>query len=71
MLKNCPFVCRSEINYYAVICPHRTRDTRDRESIFGEPPTLEQSLKSLHSEAKAEGWVGVLEAGAISTQRWH
>ncbi len=40
MQKTCPF-CRTEIDYYAAVCPNCTRhQSKDRESVFGEPPTL-------------------------------
>ncbi len=65
MQKTCPF-CRTEIDYYAVVCPNCTRhQSKDREAVFGEPPTLEQQLRSMHAETKAESWFGLLKAAAF------
>ncbi len=64
MQKTCPF-CRTEIDYYAAVCPNCTRhQSKDRESVFGEPPTL-SSNSSMHAETKSRELVRLLKAAAF------
>ncbi len=64
MRKTCPF-CKSDIDYYAVICPACTRDTRDLQSVFGDPPTLEQRFQSLQAGVQPDGCFGILKVVGV------